>query len=101
MTTRYQKEHYEDVADVLLNTNPVMRFDPPYSVRDSLQRATIVALIQGFADLFTADNPPVCGYCGRSDGGDCWESPDHTHDSYVGGFNREQFLVACGLESEG
>ncbi len=68
MTTRYQSEHYEDVARILY----------VYGVDKRI--------VDTFADLFAADNPPACieGQC-----------PSH------GGFNRERFLTACGLESEG
>ncbi len=78
MTTRYQKRHYEDVAQLLKDHTA---FAEP-AVQD-------VAL--AFADLFAADNPLTCSI---PDGhkGEC---------NVEGGFDREQFLAACGLESEG
>ena len=100
----YTNQHYEDIAEVLLNTNPVMRLDPPYTDRDSLQRATIVAIIQRFANLFAADNPAYCTHC-SCDGTIecvCITAGGRTYDehNFEGGFDRKQFLVACGLEPE-
>ncbi len=72
MTTRYQKSQIEDVARILVREGSGSTFGP---VRN-------IAL--DFADLFAADNPPA------------WDS-----NKLVGGFDRERFLAACGLESEG
>jgi hypothetical protein len=94
MTTRYQKKHSEDVARIL---------------RDYLSKPTVGRVFhldrpnicQDFADLFAADNPPVCRYC-RNTPRSAWSlcvGPS-THE-YGGGFDRAQFLAACGLESEG
>ncbi|KKM83068.1 hypothetical protein LCGC14_1313210 [marine sediment metagenome] len=88
MTTRYQSEHYEDVAR-LLEGNTLLS--------DS-HKINKLNLVGAFADLFAADNPRrctahvACPYR-YSDGRD--------NDCHVYGFNREQFLAACGLESEG
>ena len=81
MTTRYQKRHYEDVASILLA-------HVGYVSRD---------LVSDFADLFAVDNPQrftahiACPY-NHSDGRD--------NDCHIYGFDREQFLAACGLEPE-
>lgn len=82
MTTRYTQEHYEDVARLLKG--------PP----------TTQGIVHDFADLFATDNPPLCPNCKVSVAGvrtDC-STPEVAH--ILGGFDRAQFLVACGLESE-
>ncbi|KKN75221.1 hypothetical protein LCGC14_0382200 [marine sediment metagenome] len=98
MTTRYQTKHYEDVARLL--QYHLAATDGP---TDALLGAHSVVqlLIADFADLFAADNPPHCTHCSR---------PGTTGDLTIlltkagekhnreGGFDREQFLEACGLE---
>ena len=94
MTTRYQKRHYEDVAHILL----------AWEVGAHLSRG----LVHAFADLFAADNPRRCVCCQAPDGAipPCIATEgrgvsftvDREHD-FTGGFNRDQFLTACGLES--
>ncbi len=70
--SRYSKEHYEDVATILK------------------RQTAPVSLVNEFADLFAADNPPTC------------QLSDHHSGvcSFGGGFNSGRFLVTCGLEPE-
>ena len=89
MTTRYQKRHYEDVARLLQG--------PPATQ----------GIIHDFADLFAADNPDSyqCGYCG-TDGATSVACPGRSlalgHSLvHHKGFDRERFLEAYGLGSEG
>ncbi|KKK47110.1 hypothetical protein LCGC14_3158520, partial [marine sediment metagenome] len=59
--SRYTKEHYEDVAKVLKENRAwAIRMDSTYG------RAVMASTIGQFADLFAADNPEVCRYCGDS-----------------------------------
>ncbi|KKN08696.1 hypothetical protein LCGC14_1053950 [marine sediment metagenome] len=83
--SRYTKEHYEGIAGLLAkyHASPGMCLD--------------------FADLFAADNPEVCRYCGDSPTAAKVRCVGHEGDpfhNFEGGFNREQFLEACGLETE-
>ncbi|KKL16312.1 hypothetical protein LCGC14_2496890 [marine sediment metagenome] len=93
MITRYQKEHYEDVARVLSYHTTAAGMDDE---QERMQWLTWIA--KSFIDLFAADNPRrctahvACPYH-HSDGRD--------NDCHIYGFNRERFLEACGLESEG
>jgi hypothetical protein len=101
MTTRYQKSQIEDVARTLVNfwADPINRFSylhvPP-------------KLAQDFADLFAADNPPTCSICRLAttdllEEAGCQYEPESgttsQHD-FEGGFDRERFLAACGLEQQ-
>ena len=90
MTTKYQKSQIEDVA-VLLHFHHDINVSGPIA---------IATLAGHFADLFAADNPPICPRCGRQ------YRATNTHiypancsgpHEYEGGFDREQFLAACGL----
>ena len=94
MTTRYQKSHYEDVAKLLaLHIGPCV----PRTVTNCP-----TTLAAEFVGLFAADNPPNsrCWTCGNTkEAAPIYTRPDGDHR--FGGFDREQFLVACGLESEG
>ena len=91
--SRYTKEHYEDVARILRETVT----DPP-PMRTAKETAIDFAL--DFADLFAADNPPSsrCWNCGDSKVAleRICTRPNEGHR--FGGFNRKQFLEACGLE---
>ena len=94
MSNRYTKEHYEDVAKVLHPyADASLKWgDGEYSTMDEVAR--------DFADLFAADNPPStrCWSCGDSkEVKSICTRPNEGH-SY-GGFDRKQFLAACGLES--
>ncbi len=60
-------------------------------------------IARDFADLFAADNPPTCTKCGvlcatqqaaNYCADDAFEGENH---KWAGGFDREQFLAACGL----
>jgi len=90
---RYSKGHYE-VAQ-LIKALIVVSEGPgaPY-VRSQVYSANLVSL---FADLFAADNPETC----------CGEPIDAVYDfcpqrgeahRYEKGFNRAEFLRACGIE---
>ena len=80
MATLYDKRHYENVADLFKVAGVLGEMSQWY--------------VQRFADLFAADNPPRCSTCGAS----VCSQRGHV---FASGFNREQFLAACGLESEG
>ncbi|KKL08608.1 hypothetical protein LCGC14_2574110, partial [marine sediment metagenome] len=88
---RYSKGHYE-VAQ-LIKALIVVSEGPgaPY-VRSQVYSANLVSL---FADLFAADNPPVCEV-GSNHGPDDICGPACLR----GGFGRAGFLLACGLEEE-
>ena len=79
MTTRYRDEHYEGVAKLLHGYRP-------------LTKAPVRVIAEAFAIRFAADNPPTC------------TQPNVNHSNHIclkeGGFDREQFLAACGLEEE-
>ena len=82
MTTRYQKSQIEDVARLL---------NGAIKQAEREQRFVDVLLVEEFADLFAADNPPICRVAAR-----------HFAPCGIvclsGGFDRESFLAACGLE---
>ena len=83
MTTRYQSEHYEDVARILSSYRLCKPPDGCESCHN--HRGTV----RRFADLFAADNPPRCT-----------TSPyNHEYHDCVlgGGFDPDAFLVACRL----
>ena len=90
-TRRYQKSQIEDVAEVLATELAFQIEGWPGPVRN---------LVYAFADLFAADNPRRCACCGLPEGTlvGCF-SQDKKHAS-MDGFNRADFLAACGLESE-
>ena len=90
--SKYQEQHYEDVATVLANNR-----DYHY---DKEGKDTIDPTVRAFADLFATDNPRRCGYCNASEAASPLHctSPDARHD-YTEGFDRERFLKACGLEN--
>ncbi len=91
MTTRYQEKHYEDVAYIFATRGM------PDIVR--------AQLTGDFADLFAADNPKCCIHCGYVKGAteicDPAGGPLRDEHTFEYGFDRDQFLTACGLESEG
>ena len=104
MSSRYSKKHYEDVARILKEQATY------YSgiVNDGQAIVAGVVLgrtIQDFADLFTADNPKCCIHCGYVKGTTeiCDSANGQLRDEHTFeyGFDREQFLAACGLKSEG
>ena len=87
MSSRYRKQHYEDVARILSKDARTVEIVTEDIARD-------------FADLFATDSPPstYCWRCGsnRNVVTSCTD-PKDKHN--YGGFNRKQFLAACGLES--
>lgn len=90
MTTRYHKDTYGAVAQ-LLNKQPIASVGSLYQA--------VKRIGEDFADLFAADNPRRCLGCGEQEppGAVC-QMPDEGHR--FGGFDRERFLAACGLEPE-
>ena len=85
--SRYTEQHYEDVAKALKeNRDWALRLDNVHA------RGVMASTIGTFADLFAADNPKRCTFHGEHDTG-------YSEDCKITGFNREQFLAACGLES--
>ncbi len=91
MSSRYQKSHYEDVAELLR----------PYNKGQQLgMKATQEDIACDFADLFAADNPDTCIDCGahRDETDPEGQCVNHL---FAYGFDRAAFLAACGLESEG
>ena len=98
MTTRYRDEHYTDVARLL------HQHGWPLPTREVAAADCWHTLCADFADLFAADNPnpDACLFCGEPRGPDpmcCSRDTPDTGHSYDGGFNRADFLSACGLES--
>lgn len=100
--SRYTKEHYEDVARTLTD----FWAD---SANWSLYCEVPSELVRNFADLFAADNPKTCIHCGYLESafdlaaGEICDSADgRTRDehNFEGGFDRAQFLAACGLKGE-
>jgi len=90
--SKYTKQHYEDVAS-LLDKQPVASVG---SLRQAIKR-----VVEDFADLFATDNPPTCIVCYQREGEPgptCFPSAERTGHDFSGGFNREPFLAACGLE---
>ena len=90
MSTRYTKKHYVDVAK-LLSCSTTYHGTSRKSVDGGIMALTQVIL--DFADLFAADNPKRCTFHGDHDTG-------YSEDCKITGFNREQFLAACGLEEK-
>ncbi|KKK68657.1 hypothetical protein LCGC14_2941870 [marine sediment metagenome] len=104
MTTRYQKSQIEDVARILHDAWGEAR-DVGGLAERYMDDTTVSNLTHDFADLFAADNPPTCLHCGQEAielGDTCLVGggigAPHAHTQ---GFDPEQFLVACGLKSEG
>lgn len=91
--SRYTKEQTEDVAGILSRHYG-------YASGDVL----LGVLLAAFADLFAADNPPTCINCAEEHGTSevCVTVGSRCHEehSFEGGFDRERFLAACGLEPE-
>jgi len=84
--TKYQKEHYEDVAQLLR--------DHAASAEPAVQDLALA-----FANVFTADNPRICLYCCRADKETTQFCTDPGEGHTFSGFDRELFLAACGLKS--
>ena len=94
--SRYQKQHYEDVARIL--TNAGRREDISGGARAAQE--TIGLLRTDFADLFAADNPAHCLKCGVTEAATALscDARGGKH-KFAYGFDRERFLKACGLEA--
>ena len=96
MTTRYQTQHYEDVARFIADIRRLQYSTPG--------GATPAYMADWFADLFAANNPASCIHCGDDVGTavGCTNANGRTYDEHLfeGGFDRDRFLKACGLESE-
>ena len=84
--SKYQEQHYEDVARMLSD-----------QMLDT--KVTFNCLAQRFANLFTADNPTQCTHCGDERGTTSICTRPNEGHHFEGGFDRERFLKACGLES--
>ena len=81
--SKYQEQHYEDIASFIADMLRC-RFGVPGGI-GAYEAADY------FAALFAADNPPMCNLPDGHDG-ECNQKGE-------GGFDREWFLKACGLES--
>ena len=91
MTTRYQESQIKDVARII---EDLWLFPDAHEI--------ISSLAGDFANLFAVDNLPSsrCWTCGNTkEAAPICTRPDGDHR--FGGFNRERFLAACGLESGG
>ncbi|KKM72049.1 hypothetical protein LCGC14_1424500 [marine sediment metagenome] len=88
--SKFTKQHYEDVATLLKKRSPA---------HPAMIMVKAVAI--DFADLFATDNPACCIHCGYLEGTtDICDSSDgriREEHLFEGGFDREQFLAACGL----
>ena len=95
--SRYGKQHYEDVARILAEEKHFQ--ETSGRPEGMIAAGTVINLKHTFADLFAADNPPSthCWRCGsnRNVVTICIR-PNEEH--HYGGFNRADFLEACGLE---
>ncbi len=97
--SRYNKEHYEDMALFIKELPSPGSTPPPVKAIEVVKRR----IAERLADRFAADNPPTCIHCGRSGDeatGLCLGPQDYLNHEVGGGFNREQFLAACGLKME-
>ncbi|KKL28810.1 hypothetical protein LCGC14_2371400 [marine sediment metagenome] len=92
MTTGYRQSQIEDVARILSYHTTAARVD---GERERMEWLAWVA--KSFVDLFAADNPPFCQTCKVEHS--IFYAGEGLHD-YKGGFDRERFLTACGLEEE-
>ncbi|KKL16524.1 hypothetical protein LCGC14_2494730 [marine sediment metagenome] len=103
MTTRYQKEHYEDVANVLASAT---RYSGKTEEGEYFCSVDPDEVAQALAHLFAADNPLACTDCGRLQSASSKRCPamrpieSSGLHRFTWGFDGEQFLTACGLEEE-
>ena len=96
MNAIYQERHYKDVARILYGWTGT-RTEVGHNPADCAECQSVALICEDFANLFAADNPPTCIVSILS-------APiaHERHDCVLeGGFARERFLAACGLESEG
>ena len=52
MASKYREQHYEDVAEILSEHGGYIT-----------ARVVTDSIVRAFADLFAADNPPLCPNC--------------------------------------
>lgn len=93
--SRYSRELAEDVAGLIKSAWPE-------AVPEDVNEVILFDLANKFADLFAADNPPTCVACGALCATQravypCHAGRDH---KWIGGFDRDKFLAACGLEPD-
>ena len=93
--SRYSKQQYEDVAGILRKYYSGIAYGPEYSP----------GIASDFVSLFAADNPLVCIYCGYIEGATeiCDSADGRLRDEHLfeGDFDKDKFLMACGLTTEG
>ncbi len=89
--SRYTKQQHEDVARILKDQlSSAAPLNWVGHIAEVETNATVKRIAYRFADLFAADNPGACS---------CPPGEEHPSKCNMrGGFNREQFLAACGLE---
>ncbi|MEE9569451.1 MAG: hypothetical protein V3W37_08700 [Candidatus Binatia bacterium] len=98
MKTRYQESQIEDVAQILKSQiSSALPLNWVGHIAETETNATVKRLAHRFADLFAADNPPTCIECGahRDETDPEGQCVNHL---FAYGFDREQFLEACGLK---
>ena len=103
---RYTQAHYEDVARILAEGHIGLGASKSAYHRGLGGIAALKQVAYDFADLFTANNPRRCERCTapfpRSEGEVCMSARYGTPgDHQFSGFDRAEFLRACGVESEG
>lgn len=93
--SKYAKEHIEDVAKLLRD-----RVTLSHVFGDGSAWAEINTIAHHFVSLFAADNLPTCIDCGASRAEPGPHGDECAGHLFEGGFDRDQFLTACGLERE-
>lgn len=99
MSSRYSR-HYEDVARTI-DLERKYWSHLPNDAQAAVAESVLTRWSNSLADLFAADNPSSCLHCGVSQPNSSL-CPDGSgilpHHHPTGGFDRERFLEACGLE---
>ena len=92
---------YEDVARIL-HVAQGEALDVGGLAERHMDTTTVGNLAHDLADLFTANNPAYCTHCDQPENTteEVCHTPDEKHN-FEGGFDRERFLITCGLEKEG
>lgn len=85
---QYQESQIEDVVAIVRRIRGY--HESLHPGRRSEAQAVMCSVEHELADLFAADNPGEC---------DCQMEEHLGSCNLTGGFNREQFLTACRLES--